>query len=134
MKILFLLLPCLFCHSLMAQSSEDFLFFNSEVNSVNTPLAMKADSTVIIVNKDKNELAITANVVFGLYRNLISSQDGSVCSFHPSCSAYCRHAVRKNGFLKGGLQSLDRILRCNNLSPEKYQIDLKRRKLLDHVD
>ena len=35
------------------------------------------------------------------------------CKFYPSCSEYTKQAVNKNGVIKGLLQGMWRILRCN---------------------
>ena len=35
------------------------------------------------------------------------------CPFFPSCSAYAYQAIEKNGVIRGGWQSLWRILRCH---------------------
>lgn len=116
-------------HHLNAQTTRDSYYFSispySEMSNV--PLI---DDTVA---KDKNEIERTGNILYGIYRNLISSQDGSTCRFHPTCSAYCRSAIYKSGFIFGMIKSMDRLTRCNGLSPEKYEIDMKRRKLVDHV-
>lgn len=38
---------------------------------------------------------------------------GRVCRYSPTCSEYCRQALRKYGIIAGGLISLKRILRCH---------------------
>lgn len=65
------------------------------------------------------------------YRKYISSQDGSVCSFYPSCSAYLNLAVRNNGFWLGALLTVDRITRCNGHHHEFYEFNGKRNKPVD---
>jgi len=35
------------------------------------------------------------------------------CRFHPTCSEYSVQALKKYGFIKGGVKSFWRILRCN---------------------
>jgi len=127
---LFLILSSI---DLQAQDINDFAFFNTEIEVLKTELKNNNPKSEII-KKDKNEIQITGQIVYSFYHNLISSQDGSVCNFYPTCSAYCRGALRKNGLIIGGMQSLDRVMRCNGLSPEKYSVDMKRRKLIDHVE
>ncbi len=38
---------------------------------------------------------------------------GPICRFEPSCSRYTLEAIRRHGFLKGGLLGTWRVLRCN---------------------
>ncbi len=35
------------------------------------------------------------------------------CRFKPTCSEYSIKALEKHGFIKGGLMSIWRVLRCN---------------------
>lgn len=49
----------------------------------------------------------------GFFRNLFP---GGFCRFTPSCSEYSRQAIVRYGFLRGGLKSVVRILRCNPCS------------------
>jgi len=60
--------------------------------------------------------------LFLFYKHFISSQDASSCSFHPSCSVYFVHAVKRGGFIHGTLLFGDRFLRCNSLSKENYPV------------
>ncbi|MBV4420034.1 membrane protein insertion efficiency factor YidD [Clostridium tyrobutyricum] len=47
------------------------------------------------------------------YREYISPLKRSCCRFYPTCSEYALQAIEKYGFLKGGIMSIKRILRCN---------------------
>lgn len=38
---------------------------------------------------------------------------GPVCRFEPTCSHYTVEAIRRHGFVRGGLLGTWRILRCN---------------------
>ena len=69
--------------------------------------------------------------LFFVYKTFISSQDGSVCSFHPSCSEYGVISIKKFGLLEGVLKTSDRLLRCNGFSPEKYDFNLEENLLYD---
>ena len=51
------------------------------------------------------------------FQVVISPQDGPHCRFHPTCSAYGRHAVERFGGLIGGMMAGDRIIRCNPYNP-----------------
>ena len=112
------------CCEVYCQSDEEFDFFENKVIS-QTPKQK--------IFEDNNAIEVTTDLLFKVYSNLISSQDGSTCSFYPTCSAYCRHSISKYGLLKGGIKTFDRLTRCNGFSPERYTIDIERRKLVDHV-
>lgn len=58
--------------------------------------------------------------LFFIYKTFISSQDGSKCSFYPSCSEYGLLCIEKHGVFEGILKTSDRLSRCNGLSPENY--------------
>jgi len=55
----------------------------------------------------------TAVFLIYCYKASISRYLGGQCRFVPSCSDYAVQALRKFGFLKGGLKAVWRILRCN---------------------
>jgi uncharacterized protein len=71
--------------------------------------------------------------LFLFYKSFISSQDGSHCTFTPSCSVYALQAIRKEGVLPGLLNFLDRFIRCNGLSPQLYEFDPVHNLLIDPV-
>ena len=58
-------------------------------------------------------------VVIAVYRAVVSpvlhalAGGGGGCGYLPTCSEYARASIRLNGPLRGGLQSLRRILRCH---------------------
>ncbi|GBE02972.1 putative membrane protein insertion efficiency factor [bacterium BMS3Bbin06] len=54
------------------------------------------------------------------YRLLISPLFPRTCRFTPSCSEYSIEALKRYGFLKGGVMSIRRILRCHPLNPGGY--------------
>jgi len=81
----------------------------------------------------KNELDITFSLAFLFYKNFISSQDGATCSFHPSCSEYGMLCVKEFGVIRAGIKTFDRLTRCNSLSPQKYTVDVEKRKLYDPI-
>lgn len=51
--------------------------------------------------------------IHGFYKKYISSQDGSNCQFHPSCSHFAKLAIQKYPLPIGLFLSADRLLRCN---------------------
>jgi putative component of membrane protein insertase Oxa1/YidC/SpoIIIJ protein YidD len=79
-----------------------------------------------------NELDATFSALFLFYKYAISSQDFNKCSFTPSCSEYGIMAVKKYGAMKGMLATIDRLNRCNGMSPENYVIDREQLKLIDN--
>lgn len=42
------------------------------------------------------------------------------CRFYPTCSEFTEEAVRRMGWLRGGLYSLGRLLRCHPFSKGGY--------------
>jgi len=128
-KRVYLLIQCfLFSFSIWSQNNSDISFFNSHF-----PISAEQENKSTN-QRDKNAIQSTGKVLFTIYQNLISSQDSHSCVFYPTCSSYCRHAIRSRGFLFGGIMTFDRLARCHGLSPERYSIDMSRRKLVDNVD
>jgi uncharacterized protein len=80
---------------------------------------------------NQNELEFTFSALFLFYKNFVSSQDNSHCNFTPSCSEYALQSIKKFGLLKGGLNALDRLSRCNGLAPEQYEVDEQQHLLID---
>jgi len=54
------------------------------------------------------------------YQLSISPLLGPHCRFHPSCSEYFLHSVRKHGAVRGGLRGIARICRCHPFHPGGY--------------
>ncbi|MBB5284725.1 hypothetical protein HNQ92_002873 [Rhabdobacter roseus] len=81
---------------------------------------------------NKNEVEALFSGLFLTYKTVFSSQDGNVCSFSPSCSEYGILAVKQHGLIMGGVRTMDRLTRCNGLSPEKYAMDVRNKLLIDH--
>jgi putative component of membrane protein insertase Oxa1/YidC/SpoIIIJ protein YidD len=79
-----------------------------------------------------NELQAVFSGLFLFYKFAISSQDYNKCTFTPSCSEYGLLSVKKHGVIIGMLATIDRLQRCNGLSPTKYDIDLDARLLIDN--
>ena len=80
-----------------------------------------------------SEFKLLANALHTGYKTFLSDQDGQTCSFHPSCSTYMLRSVHRTGMIGGVIKGLDRLTRCNGFSPEKYEIDWKRKKFYDPV-
>lgn len=81
---------------------------------------------------NKNEIEMVFSSLFLVYKTFFSSQDLSVCTFTPSCSEFGILAVKQFGVIKGGIMTMDRLSRCNGLSPENYEIDKKTMLLKDY--
>jgi putative membrane protein insertion efficiency factor len=77
----------------------------------------------IEAKNNKNEVQVVFSGFFLFYKTFFSSQDLTVCTFTPSCSEYGILAVKKFGMLKGGVMTMDRLTRCNGLSPHNYEFD-----------
>lgn len=78
-----------------------------------------------------NEIEFIFTRLFLFYKNFISSQDASSCTFTPSCSEYAIIAIKKQGVITGTINFFDRFSRCNGLSPENYTPDPEQRVLID---
>lgn len=73
------------------------------------------------------------NTLFILYKVFLSSQDHQSCVFTPSCSEYAIQSIKKQGFVKGTIDTFDRLTRCHGFSAENYPIDPKTNLLIDPV-
>jgi hypothetical protein len=78
-----------------------------------------------------NEPQVIMTGLFVGYKSLFSSQDQKSCTFTPSCSEYAILTIRKKGILEGFLDAIDRLTRCNGLSPENYETDTELNLLID---
>lgn len=81
--------------------------------------------------QNKSEVEAAFSGLFLFYKTFISSQDQAVCTFTPSCSEYGILAIKKHGMIKGGVMTMDRLTRCNGLSPTNYAYDPKTKLLKD---
>jgi putative membrane protein insertion efficiency factor len=81
----------------------------------------------------KNELEQVASALFIFYKKFISSQDYNSCVFEPSCSVYSIESIKKMGFIRGWMNTFDRISRCHGLASEYYPVDQKTQLLYDPV-
>jgi putative component of membrane protein insertase Oxa1/YidC/SpoIIIJ protein YidD len=67
----------------------------------------------LVINPFNRAEINTYQGVHGFYKKYISSQDGSNCQFHPSCSHFAKLAIQKYPLPIGLFLSADRLLRCN---------------------
>ncbi len=78
-----------------------------------------------------NEPQVIITGFFVGYKSLLSSQDQKSCTFTPSCSVYAIETIRKKGIFEGFLDAIDRLTRCNGLSPQNYEYDKEQQLLID---
>jgi len=83
---------------------------------------------------NKNEVQLLLSGLFLGYKKLISSQDGSQCAFHQSCSEYALVSIKSKGLVIGAIQFFDRFTRCNTCSPYLYERNSESNKFEDPVD
>jgi putative component of membrane protein insertase Oxa1/YidC/SpoIIIJ protein YidD len=59
-------------------------------------------------------LAAPAAMALWAYQHWISPAKGSTCPMEPSDSAYAKQAIRRKGFVRGALDTADRLHRCGH--------------------
>ncbi len=99
----------------VAQTQEDLALF-SDIYKVHEHKTHYAK----YFKNASNELEFITTGLFIFYKDFFSSQDGNHCAFYPSCSIYTIEAIKKQGFFIGIMNGVDRLTRCNRLSPENY--------------
>jgi len=57
------------------------------------------------------------DLLIACYQAALSPLLGQSCRFIPSCSAYCREAVRKHGCFKGLRLGILRLCKCHPFHP-----------------
>lgn len=116
-----------FTFNLHAQTREELKSFSKLFK----PAAGKPDYSLKIDPTNEFKLVLTSG--FAFYKTFISSQDGVKCTFYPSCSVYALNTIRTNGLL-GIFDAIDRLTRCNGISPEKYHIHEPSQRFYDPVE
>lgn len=116
---------CLLSSTLQAQLI-DARHYSALYHTPAAPIKYQAASN------NTNEIQMVFSGLFLFYKFAFSSQDYNKCTFHPSCSEFGLLAVKKHGAIAGMLATLDRLQRCNGMSPELYTIDPERMLLIDH--
>ncbi len=117
----------MFCSLLQSQAKAQ----NADIKAHRNILELPPKRVYNEAKGNKNEVFAVFSGLFLGYKTFVSSQDQNVCSFTPSCSEFGILAVKRFGVVKGGVLTMDRLTRCNGLSPEKYQIDKTNRLLID---
>jgi len=107
---------------------------HTEISSYENLFKPKEKHEHYFSQNNSNEIKLIFSSLYFFYKNFISSQDISSCSFTPSCSTYSIQSIRKHGVILGTMETFDRLTRCNSLSPKKYEKDNRTGLLIDEVD
>jgi putative component of membrane protein insertase Oxa1/YidC/SpoIIIJ protein YidD len=140
-----LLIFCIFSvsFSCFAQKS----FFRSDIEQINIRLLQQEHDHDHLrrsyIYKDEHSIIKKFNPVglmlggtLYVYQNVISKHISADCLFTPSCSDFCKQAIKEAGLLKGALLSIDRVNRCNRIAAQdlkRYNIDSKTGRYPDPV-
>lgn len=119
MKMKYIVIKCLFLGLLLLKNdaqAQVSLYRNVLPNG-------NIKKEYVEAKNNKNEVQVVFSGLFLFYKTFFSSQDLTVCTFTPSCSEYGILAVKKFGMVKGGVMTMDRLTRCNGLSPQNYEFD-----------
>lgn len=128
MKMKFIIILSLLSLSLSSQLKAQS---KTEVNLLRGVIQAPQKRVYKEAKGNRNEVQYLFSGLFLFYKTFFSSQDLTVCTFTPSCSEFGILAVKKSGVVMGGIKTMDRLTRCNGLSPEKYAIDFKEKLLID---
>lgn len=126
--MLFLFILISFSYDINAQNNDDFKIISNILENENRKILSE--------NKSQNKINVSGYlpILFSFYKNYVSSQDFNSCVYHPSCSAYAVEAIQKKGFIHGTIMTFDRLTRCNPTSFKQYEVDMKLKRLKDHVE
>ena len=131
-----LVLFCVYCLSVVifvlpvfAGESADLAFIR-EVNPMTAP---KVQEVIHFNPQETSELKLVATGLIRLYQKFISSQDGAVCDFLPSCSRFGMGCIQEHGFARGVVLAADRLLRCNSSKWRYHDQDSVTGKYIDPV-
>ena len=97
--ILFLLVSIRF----YGQIEEDIMRFR-QLNVIES-----ADDKYPYARTYQNEMEFIFTRLFLFYKNFISSQDASSCTFTPSCSEYAILTIKEQGVIIGTMNFFDRF-------------------------
>lgn len=112
-----------------ADSATDLTFIRKA-----NPIIQEEHKEIIHFNPtEPSELKLFATGMIRLYQKYISSQDGSVCNFCPSCSRFGMSCIQEYGVLRGIFLAADRLIRCNGLKLRHYYRDLTTGKYSDPI-
>lgn len=115
--IICIILSLLACGGYAQDFSEDL----TVLSKLNTDTLEKR--TFASAKNNTNEIQLLLSGAFLFYKSNISTQDGSKCAFHISCSEYALLAIKKQGLVLGTINFFDRFSRCHTCSPYQYKIN-----------
>ncbi len=131
MKIIFTIITLLLLNSVQGQQAQSGLVAMAvDIVGHQTPGPHQHHFSHYMASCS-NEAEVILTGFFLGYKNLFSSQDSRSCTFEPSCSVYAIETIQKHGLIEGFLDSIDRLTRCNGLSPGQYDYDPVNLKLID---
>lgn len=70
-----------------------------------------------IISPIRRLAAFGLNLLYRLYKMLVSPLMGDRCRFYPSCSDYSKQAIEKHGWIAGGWMSVKRVAKCHQFHP-----------------
>jgi putative membrane protein insertion efficiency factor len=84
-----------------------------------TRAASKAALAIAAIAVVWNAQAIAVAAIHGYQHWLspIAARAGIRCRFTPTCSRYAEIVIKRDGIVRGGVETLTRIARCNPLTP-----------------
>ena len=98
------------------------------------PITTQKSQEVIRFNpQETSELKLAVTGLIRLYQKFISSQDGPMCNFHPTCSRFGMRCIQEYGMVRGLLLTADRLLRCNGSQLGHYHKDEATGKYVDPI-
>ena len=139
LKLLFLTNVCIAFAFLLpsfsyADSATDLTFIRKTNPIIQEEHKQEKHKNVIHFNPtEPSELKLFTTGLIRIYQKYISSQDGSVCGFSPSCSRFGMACIQEYGVFRGILLAADRLIRCNGLKSRHYYRDLTTGKYSDPI-
>jgi uncharacterized protein len=130
-----------FGFSCFAQNS----MFKSDIEQINVRLSHPEQVRVRRSYIYKNEHSIIkkfnpVGLLFGgalyAYQNVLSKHISADCLYTPSCSEFCKQAIKETGLLQGTILTIDRVNRCNRIAAQdlkQYSVDPKTGRYADPV-
>jgi putative component of membrane protein insertase Oxa1/YidC/SpoIIIJ protein YidD len=98
--------------TLFSQSNNLVEFVENAGSKINSGVKLQT-------HEKKTAVSVLMYPSYWMYKQFISSQDGAMCSFYPSCANYGLHALSQKGIL-GIFYSFDRVSRCHGIYPAIY--------------
>ena len=132
-RIALLIAFCLSSIILVFPSPADEAADLAFIRKANPITTLKPQEAVRFNLQETSELKLAAAGLIRLYQKFISSQDGPVCNFVPSCSRFGMGCIQEYGMLRGLLLTGDRLLRCRGVQSRHYHRDEIAGKYIDPV-